>query len=314
MQKTASPPNARKIGKRELAVSWRRALTPCPQSNRLFGNARRATPGCRRKQLPRRAPEGHVVRIMEHHGPPQRATPIQCAFRNLSRIVLAPISSERKKSTMLGRTVAMVMIFLVAGCGAMRQQQQVTIVRDAQAGLQAIADRCMERMQSDHDLDPIRNKIEVFRLGLAGAPPPGMLVDQSHPTSHEKVAIAKWQGVREACAQEQMRYGLMLTLPPNLQPLRDKLVLTGRRTNERTGLLAAGLYDGRLTYGQFAAERMKNTDDMVASLAGTASPADGVSTSNSCVPGQPCVCNTSGCYPSPKSSVIASAISTGCRR
>jgi hypothetical protein len=46
------------------------------------------------------------------------------------------------------------------------------------------------------------------------------------------------------------------------------LLLVGREANQKTGLLIAALYDGRLTYAQFAAERMKNTDQMMASLTG----------------------------------------------
>jgi len=154
---------------------------------------------------------------------------------------------------MIGRFVGTVLLFSVVGCAAMQQQQAEAIMRDAQDKLQAIVDSCMQRMQTDRDLDPIRNKVELLRQGIEGAPPPGMLADQSRPTPQEKVAMAKWESAREACAQEQMRYGLTLSLPPNLQPLRDKLVLTGRQLNEQTGLLVAALYDGRLTYGQFAA-------------------------------------------------------------
>jgi hypothetical protein len=145
----------------------------------------------------------------------------------------------------------------------MQQQQATATVRDAQAKLQAIIESCMQRMQSDRDLDPIRNKVELIRQGTAGAPPPAMLTDQSRPTQQEKVALGKWEGMREACVQEQMRYGLSLSLSPNLEPLRDKLLLTGRQLNEQTGLLVAALYDGRLTYGQFAAERMKNMDQTI---------------------------------------------------
>src|SRR6516162_1378667 len=60
-----------------------------------------------------------------------------------------------------------------------------------------------------------------------------------------------------------------LSLPPNLQPSREKLVLAERQANERTGLLVAALYDGRLTHGQFAAERVKTADQMASAPACT---------------------------------------------
>lgn len=171
---------------------------------------------------------------------------------------------------MIGRFVGAVMLFSLAGCAAMQAAQ---IVSEAKAKLQTISQACMQRMQTDRDLDPIRAKIELSRGGMSGAPPPTMLADQSRPTSEEKAAIAKWNSMRAACVQEQIQYGSSLSLPPNLEPLRDKLMLTGHQADERTGLLVAALYDGRLTYGEFAAERMKTTDQMVTSLTGEASPA-----------------------------------------
>lgn len=174
---------------------------------------------------------------------------------------------------MRGQICGVVLALSLAGCGAIKQQQTAQIMDEAKAHLQAIAQTCEQEMQAEHGLDPIRNKIELIRPVLAGAPPPAMLADRSRPTAEEKIAIAKWQTIREACVQKQIQYGLSLSLPPNLQPLRDKLVLDGRQTSERTGLLVAALYDGRMTYGQFAADRLKVTDQALASLTGEASRA-----------------------------------------
>jgi clan AA aspartic protease (TIGR02281 family) len=169
---------------------------------------------------------------------------------------------------MLGRFISALLFLLFAGCAAMQQQQAATIVQEAKTQLQTIMQTCMQRIDADREIDPIRNKIELVRTGIAGAPPPNMLSDQSRPTAQEKAAIAKWESVRESCAQQQMQYGLSLSLPTSLQSVRDRLVLVGRETNQKTGLLVAALYDGRLTYWQFATERMKISDQMVASLTG----------------------------------------------
>jgi predicted aspartyl protease len=69
-----------------------------------------------------------------------------------------------------------------------------------------------------------------------------------------------------------MRYMLSLSLPPKSIPGRDSLVLLLREANEQRGLLIAALYEGRLTYSEFAAQRMKMGDQFVATLSGTASP------------------------------------------
>jgi len=169
---------------------------------------------------------------------------------------------------MIRRSIATMALLSLAGCGAVQQQQGALIVRDAQANLQVIVQNCLQQMQGDRDLDPIRSKIELSRSGISGAPPPAMLADRSRPTQEEKVAIGRWEAIREACVQQEIQYGLSLTLPANLEPLRNKLLTTGRETNQRTGLLVAALYDGRMTYGEFAAARMKNTDEMVGSLTG----------------------------------------------
>lgn len=165
---------------------------------------------------------------------------------------------------MIGRVVGAVTLLFVSGCAGVQQQQSAEIIRDAQIKLQAITQNCEQRMEADRDLDPIRAKVELIRTGVAGAPPPGILSNQSRPSPEERQAIGKWAAMREACVQEEMRYGLSLSLPPNLQAQRDQLVLAGRRMNEQVGLLVAALYGGQLTYGQFAARRMQLMDQAMA--------------------------------------------------
>jgi hypothetical protein len=141
---------------------------------------------------------------------------------------------------MIGRVLGAMTLILLAGCAGMQSH--------------AIRQSCTQRVQTDRDLDPIRTKIELYRTAMSGAPPPAMLADQSRPSPEERIAIEKWNSIREACVLE------MLSLRANLEPLRQ--------ANERMGLLVAALYDGRLTYGQFAAERMKISDRMFAALKG----------------------------------------------
>jgi predicted aspartyl protease len=141
---------------------------------------------------------------------------------------------------MIGRVLGAITLILLASCAGMQSR--------------AIMQSCTERVQTDSDLAPIRAKIELWRTAMSGAPPPAMLGDQSRPSPEERIAIEKWNSIREACVQE------LLSLRPNLESLRQ--------ANERMGLLVAALYDGRLTYGQFAAERMKISDQMFAALKG----------------------------------------------
>jgi predicted aspartyl protease len=131
----------------------------------------------------------------------------------------------------------------------------------------------MKQMLTDSQLDPVRTKVQLFRSLIAGAPPPEILVNNSKPTQDEKTAIARWASLSDDCAQEAMHYLLGLSLPPNDIAARDKLVLVLRQATQQRGLLTAALYAGKLTYSEFAVQRMKLGDQAVASLAGTASPA-----------------------------------------
>jgi hypothetical protein len=141
---------------------------------------------------------------------------------------------------MIGHLLGAMTLILLAGSAGMESR--------------AILQSCTQRVQTDRDLDPIRTKIELYRTAMSGAPPPAMLADQSRPSPEERIAIAEWNSIREACVQEE------LSLRPNLEPLRQ--------ANERMGLLVAALYEGRLTYGQFVAERMNTSDRMFAALKG----------------------------------------------
>ena len=143
---------------------------------------------------------------------------------------------------------------------------------DIKANVQALSQACAQQMQADSELDPIRTKVQLIRTLTEGAPPPEILSNNSKPTSEERLAIARWAALADECAQQQMRYLLTLSLPPNSISGRDKLVLLLREANEQRGVLIAALYDGRLTYSEFAAERMKVGDQFVAALSGTASP------------------------------------------
>jgi predicted aspartyl protease len=60
--------------------------------------------------------------------------------------------------------------------------------------------------------------------------------------------------------------------------------LTGRQTNEQTGLLVAALSDGRPTYGQFAAQQMNLMDQMMGSLSGSPTPDQGARISAEPIP------------------------------
>jgi hypothetical protein len=153
---------------------------------------------------------------------------------------------------------------LLTNCAGM----QSAGIRD---NIQAMNQACRQQMQADRELDPIRGKVQLMRSTMEGAPPPGILANHSKPTAEEKATITKWATLREECVQGAIRYSQSLSLPPNQIPARDKYVLLLRKVNEQSGLLIAALYEGRLTYSEFATERMRVSDQFVAAVSGTPS-------------------------------------------
>jgi predicted aspartyl protease len=143
---------------------------------------------------------------------------------------------------------------------------------DIKANLQAMSQACVHQMQADRELDPIKTKVQLSRSAIEGAPPPEILADNSKPSPEEKTAIVRWAALSNGCAQEAMRYLLGLSLPPSEISTRDKLVLALRQANAQRGLLIAALYEGKLTYSEFAIQRMKVGDQLVASLSGAGPP------------------------------------------
>jgi hypothetical protein len=105
-------------------------------------------------------------------------------------------------------------------------------------------DKYLKALYADPRLDPIRDKVPL-RLG-PGAITPAYLTNGAMPTATEKQAIKVWLQVRElAQVHQQSLYG-------EPSPL---LV----QTRERITRTIADLYNGKLTYGEFA-ERVRQID------------------------------------------------------
>jgi hypothetical protein len=98
-------------------------------------------------------------------------------------------------------------------------------------------DKYLKALYADPRLDPIRDKVPL-RLG-PGAITPAYLANDTLPTATEKQAIKVWLQVRElAQVHQQSLYG---------EP--SPLLVQTRQRITRT---IADLYNGKLTYGEFA--------------------------------------------------------------
>lgn len=97
---------------------------------------------------------------------------------------------------------------------------------------------------AEASLDPIRTK-----LPLTMKKPDdftfAMLIDASTVSDSEKVAILRWAELRVECFERHAEATKAIYGPPPLWKTAGR---------QRIGVLLAGLYQGRLTYGDYARE------------------------------------------------------------
>jgi len=112
---------------------------------------------------------------------------------------------------------------------------------------------CSQEMQAP-DFDAIRTKIELFRADADAPPPFAIASNDSFPTPAERQTIAKWATVRDNCIKR-----LTAIQPLVSNALQAALVQQdrsfGTEVAGRVGELIVALYEGKLTYGEFAHKR-----------------------------------------------------------
>ena len=150
------------------------------------------------------------------------------------------------------------------------QKDMVLMTSDAQAEvvfrcgaspLQAASTECKNELQTA-DLDAIRGKVELYRDSAESAVPFAIATIDEFPTEAERVAIARWATLREACVR---RTDAALSPPSSATPLQvtqfqqDRSF--GQAMTARVGELIVALYQQKLTYGEFAKKRYEITRD-----------------------------------------------------
>jgi hypothetical protein len=136
-----------------------------------------------------------------------------------------------------------------------RQQHDAPIIEANHATSQALDRDCQAQLAA-HDLDPIRGKVELVRSENTGPPPFAILSNESIPTPDEKVAIAKWATIRDGCFERRNQWSSSASLPSNENPLvRDKYLSFDRQLAQQISVLIVALYEGKMTYSEFARER-----------------------------------------------------------
>jgi hypothetical protein len=119
-----------------------------------------------------------------------------------------------------------------------------------------VARECKAELAAASELDPIRDKVELFRDSYESAVPFAIATNDSFPSPGDRSAIAKWATMREACLKRQ---AALLGPPPGATPLQLTTYQQERSfedaSTEKVGELIAALYQQKLTYAEFAKKR-----------------------------------------------------------
>jgi hypothetical protein len=124
-----------------------------------------------------------------------------------------------------------------------------------------LADECTKDYDS-RDLDPIRSKVELYRSNVDAAPPFDIASNDSYPTDAERGAIAKWAKLRDGCLARQRA---IPRVPPSSTSLQANFIeqdsAFGDEIAGKVSALIVALYQGKVTYGEFAEKRYEFSRD-----------------------------------------------------
>jgi hypothetical protein len=122
-----------------------------------------------------------------------------------------------------------------------------------------------EQCKADLDtpeLDPIRQKVELYRDSWESAVPFAIATNDAFPTQAERVAIAKWAALREECIK---RNNASLSASPSVSALQVTQIQQDRSFAQAASAgvsdLIVSLYQQKLTYGEFAKRRYEITSE-----------------------------------------------------
>jgi len=131
----------------------------------------------------------------------------------------------------------------------------------AVVAIQSINAECKDQLGTS-ELDPIRNKVELYRDSLESPVPFAIATIDAFPTQEERDAIAKWAALREECIKQG---NAASSMPPGATPLQVTEIQQDRSFGQaalaKVGDLIVALYQQRLTFGEFARKRYEITRD-----------------------------------------------------
>lgn len=141
----------------------------------------------------------------------------------------------------------------LAAC-ATHESARVTQAR--KAGIGTADEERKSEMLAATDLDPIRNKVELYKQLSDGPPPFEIASNDTFPTDPERPSIAEWATIRDSCIERQEAW-LVVPTSANAQLVAvfQPEVSIFKEATANIGELIVSLYQQKLTYGEFAQKR-----------------------------------------------------------
>ncbi len=154
---------------------------------------------------------------------------------------------------------------LLSGCGPVYQANVKSDVKTMNSNVQASGTECKAELAVPA-LDPIRDKVELWREPPDSPPPFSIMANDTFPTDAERAAISQWATIRDGCLK---RANALMIVPHATG--NDSIYLQQRFAaihdlQANTGYLILALYQQKLTYGEFARKRYEITRDALAAL------------------------------------------------
>jgi hypothetical protein len=152
--------------------------------------------------------------------------------------------------------VSAITLALCVSLTACAHQQFSHELKAETAELATAGEQCKSEILAATDLDPIRNKVELYRRLSDGPPPFEIASNDTFPTDKERPLIAKWASMRDAC---QKRRDALFVIPSSANAQQavvlQQEISFGKDANAHVSELIVALYQQKLTYGEFAQKR-----------------------------------------------------------
>ena len=159
------------------------------------------------------------------------------------------------------RSIGVAMALAVAGCGTVSNVRYDIKSGSFDERTKAVIQSCEARMRAPA-LDPIRAKVELFKSPADGPAPFAILTNSGLPDANDRQTIDLWARAVEQCqAQARPLIGAIPVPPDATQSQVDKLAAYITDAWIESSKLRVALYNGQLTYADYASQRVKIAED-----------------------------------------------------